>query len=115
MTLLLVNCTSIYHFPAQIFKRVGPVAVRLLLIPGIVEALVSGGVGIPVFGLPVMLSFAMGFILKPVDPAIAMTMMFKIQEENKGIQKGAALWLFGCLLTNLPPWSALGPLLSTSC
>ena len=82
-------CVAHFLLYLQIFKRVGPVAVRLLLIPGIVEALVSGGVGIPVFGLPVMLSFAMGFILKPVDPAIAMTMMFKIQGENKGIQKGS--------------------------
>lgn len=40
------------------------------------------------FGMPVLLSFAMGFILKPVDPAIAMTMMFQIQEQNKGVRKG---------------------------
>jgi hypothetical protein len=48
----------------QVFRRVGGAAVRLLLFPGIVEALVSGAVGYAVFGMPIMLALAMGFILK---------------------------------------------------
>lgn len=49
---------------AQVFRKVGGAAVRLLLFPGIVEALVSGAVGYAVFGMPIMLALAMGFILK---------------------------------------------------
>lgn len=48
----------------QVFKKIGGVAVRLLLFPGIVEALVSGAVGMVVFKMPLLLAFAMGFILK---------------------------------------------------
>jgi NhaP-type Na+/H+ or K+/H+ antiporter len=46
-------------------RKVGPVAVRLLLLPGIVEALVVGGVMIGVFGMPPLFAFAVGFVVKP--------------------------------------------------
>lgn len=70
------------------FRRLGPAVVRLLLIPGIVEACVAGGVGIPTFGMPALLSIAMGFILKPVDPAIAMQLMRRLTLAGKGRKKG---------------------------
>ena len=46
-------------------RTVGPVALRLLLIPGIVEALVAGGVMIGVFGMPPLFAIAVGFVIKP--------------------------------------------------
>jgi len=48
----------------QIFKKVGGSAVRLLFIPGLVEAFFDGGVAIPLFGMPPAFAFALGFILK---------------------------------------------------
>jgi len=39
--------------------------VRLLLFPGIVEALVAGGVMIGVFGMPPLFAIAVGFVIKP--------------------------------------------------
>ena len=49
---------------AQIFKKVGGSAVRLLFIPGVVEAFFDGGIAIPIFGMPPAFAFALGFILK---------------------------------------------------
>ena len=52
--------------PAQVFKRVGPAAIRLLLIPGLTEAAVDGALSMPLLGLPVFYGFTLGFILKAV-------------------------------------------------
>lgn len=49
---------------AQIFKKVGGSAMRLLFIPGVVEAFFDGGIAIPIFGMPPAFAFALGFILK---------------------------------------------------
>ena len=46
-------------------RKVGAVAVRLLLFPGIIEALVTGGVMIGVFGMPPLFAIAVGFVIKP--------------------------------------------------
>ena len=70
------------------FKKVGWVAVRLLLIPGIVEALVAGGVAVAVFKMPVLLALALGFILKPVDPAIVLNIMCAYQARGAGVATG---------------------------
>lgn len=48
----------------QIFKKVGGSAVRLLFIPGVIEAFFDGGIAIPIFGMPPAFAFALGFILK---------------------------------------------------
>ena len=47
----------------QVFKRVGWAPVRLLIFPGVVEAVVAAAVGHAVFGMPILLALAMGFIL----------------------------------------------------
>jgi NhaP-type Na+/H+ or K+/H+ antiporter len=70
------------------FRRAGPAATRLLLIPGIVEALISGSVARAVFGMPWMLAFALGFILKAVGPAIVIQLMFDLQKRGWGTDKG---------------------------
>lgn len=71
-----------------VFRRAGPVALRLLLVPGIVEALVSGSVAHAVFGMPWLLSYALGFILKAVGPAIVIQLMFDLQKRGLGVAKG---------------------------
>ena len=54
--------------------RIGPVALRLLLIPGIVEGLVSAGVASAVFGMTggtgALFALSLGWLLKPCDPSI---------------------------------------------
>ena len=71
-----------------VFKRVGPLAVRLLLLPGITEALVAAGVAVAVFKMPVLLALTLGFILKPVDPAIVMTTAVAFQRRGAGVAAG---------------------------
>ena len=72
----------------MVFKRAGPAALRLLLIPGIVEAVISGSVAHSVFGMPWLLSYALGFILKAVGPAIVIQLMFDLQKRGWGVNKG---------------------------
>ena len=72
----------------QIFKRVGPAAVRLLLIPGVLEAFFDGGLAVALFGMPVTFAFAVGFILKAVGPALVIQCMFDVQQKRLGIAKG---------------------------
>jgi NhaP-type Na+/H+ or K+/H+ antiporter len=50
----------------QVFRRVGGAAVRLLLIPGLTEAVVDGLLAKPILGLPLLWGFTLGFILKAV-------------------------------------------------
>ena len=71
-----------------VFRRAGPAALRLLLVPGIVEALVSGSVAHAVFGMPWLLAYALGFILKAVGPAIVIQLMFDLQKRGLGVAKG---------------------------
>ena len=72
----------------QVFKKVGWTAVRLLLIPGICEALVSGTVAHFIFDMPLLLGFTLGFILKAVGPAIVIQLMFDLQRRGRGVDKG---------------------------
>lgn len=71
----------------QIFKRVGWVATRLLLVPGIIEAFFDGGLIIKIFGMPATFAFAVGFILKAVGPALVIQCMFEVQQRRLGTAK----------------------------
>ena len=70
------------------FKKVGKVAVRLLVVPGITEAMVSGLVAWQIFKMPILLAFTLGFILKAVGPAIVIQLMFDLQRRGRGVDKG---------------------------
>ena len=90
------------------FKKVGGAAVRLLLFPGIVEALVSGAVGIAVFKMPALLAFAMGFILKVCLLAwlaiSVLTAEVLLPEDSAADQKTQALLQCGaCYKAQLAP------------
>jgi hypothetical protein len=76
---------------AQIFRRVGWSAVRLLLVPGICEACFDGGIAMPIFGMPPTFAFALGFILKAVGPALVIQSMFEVQQKRLGTIKCAAI------------------------
>ena len=80
----------------QIFKRVGWVATRLLLVPGIIEAFFDGGLAIKLFDMPATFAFATGFILKAVGPALVIQCMFEVQQKGLGTAKGgpalSSLW-----------------------
>ena len=74
---------------AQIFKRVGTTAVKLLFVPGLVEAFFDGAIAIPIFGMSATFGFALGFILKAVGPALVIQLMFETQSKRLGTAKGA--------------------------
>ena len=71
----------------QIFKKVGWVATRLLLVPGILEAFFDGGLAVALFGMPATFAFALGFILKAVGPALVIQCMFDVQQKRLGTAK----------------------------
>jgi hypothetical protein len=45
---------------SQVFRRVGPAAVRLLLIPGLTEAGVDAALSIGLLKMPVFFAFTLG-------------------------------------------------------
>ena len=57
------------------------------------QALVAGVVAYGVFGMPILLAFTLGFILKAVGPAIVIQLMFDLQRKGRGVDKGP---LAGC-------------------
>lgn len=66
----------------------GFVAMRLTACPGLVEALVVGGIGHRVFDMPFALAVSLGFILAAVSPAVVVTGMFDLQHRGYGVKKG---------------------------
>ena len=62
---------------------------KLLLIPGLVEAFFDGAIAIPIFGMPPAFGFALGFILKAIGPALVIQLMFELQSTGLGVGKGA--------------------------
>lgn len=63
-------------------------ALRLALIPGLVEALYAAGLGVAVFDMPFTLSLCMGFILKAVGPGLVVPAMFHLQKIGMGVAQG---------------------------
>ena len=72
---------------------------RLLLVPGIVEAFFDGAIAMPIFGMPPTFAFALGFILKAVGPALVIQAMFEVQQKRLGAVKCRQLartWKSAC-------------------
>lgn len=69
---------------AQIFKTIGRPAVKLLLVPGIIEAFFDGGLAIALFKVSPLFGFALGFILKAIGPALVIQLMFELQQKRLG-------------------------------
>lgn len=66
----------------------GWVAARLTILPGFVEAMTTGAVAHAIFGMPIALAFALGFILAAVSPAVVVGGMFNLQKKGYGTAKG---------------------------
>ena len=81
--LVLITSTLVL----QIFKKVGLSAIRLLFIPGVVEAFFDGALAIAFFKMPATFAFALGFILKAVGPALVIQCMFEVQQKRLGVAK----------------------------
>jgi NhaP-type Na+/H+ or K+/H+ antiporter len=71
----------------QVFKTIGVPAVKLLLIPGLVEAFFNGGLAVALFGMTPLFGFALGFILKAVGPALVIQLMFELQQKRLGAER----------------------------
>ncbi|CAL5227266.1 g10197 [Coccomyxa viridis] len=85
--LAIIFLRSGLEIDLDIFRRVGLSAVRLLLVPGIVEAFFDGAIAMPIFGMPPTFAFALGFILKAVGPALVIQAMFEVQQKRLGAVK----------------------------
>ncbi|CAK0757076.1 hypothetical protein CVIRNUC_002510 [Coccomyxa viridis] len=85
--LAIIFLRSGLEIDLDIFRRVGPSAVKLLLVPGIVEAFFDGAIAMPIFGMPPTFAFALGFILKAVGPALVIQAMFEVQQKRLGSTK----------------------------
>lgn len=87
--------TLLTHGPVnvrmQIFKVLGWRPVKLLFVPGLVEAFFDGGLMIKIFGMPPTFAFATGFILKAIGPALVIQAMFEVQQRRLGIRKGESV------------------------
>lgn len=69
-------------------KKASYLTLRLTLIPGCFEAIVTALCGIFIFGMPFWLSISLGFILAAVSPAVVVNGMLKLQHEGYGVEKG---------------------------
>ncbi|KAL0035158.1 hypothetical protein WJX79_003931 [Trebouxia sp. C0005] len=87
IALAIIFLRSGLELDLRIFKKVGWVATRLLLLPGILEAFFDGGLAVALFGMPATFAFALGFILKAVGPALVIQCMFDVQSKRLGTAK----------------------------
>jgi len=70
------------------FKKIGMVAVRLTVIPGVSEALLTGLAAMGFFQMNVFMGLTLGFILAAVSPAVVVNGMFALQKAGYGVAKG---------------------------
>ena len=69
-------------------KKAGLAAVRLTMLPGIIEAFVVAAGGVIFFNMEFPLAMSMGFILAAVSPAVVVVGMFNLQKKGYGVAKG---------------------------
>lgn len=79
------------------FKTIGVPAIKLLLIPGLVEAFFNGGMAVALFGMTPLFGFALGFILKAVGPALVIQLMFELQQKRLGAERSESHWCTAAL------------------
>lgn len=75
----------------QVFKTIGIPAVKLLFVPGLVEAFFDGGIAVALFGMTPLFGFALGFILKAIGPALVIQLMFELQQKRLGTERSECL------------------------
>ena len=72
----------------SMFRRIGPVAVRLLLLPGIVDACALALAAGFIFRMPPLFALALGFLCKACDPCVVISTMVGYQERGAGVKAG---------------------------
>lgn len=82
--LAIIFLRSGLELDLQIFKKIGIPAVKLLFVPGLIEAFFDGGLSIALFGFSPLFGFALGFILKAIGPALVIQLMFELQQKRLG-------------------------------
>lgn len=82
--LAIIFLRSGLELDLQIFKKIGIPAVKLLFVPGLIEAFFDGGLAIALFGFSPLFGFALGFILKAIGPALVIQLMFELQQKRLG-------------------------------
>lgn len=87
VAITIIGSSHVGFLCAQIFKRIGVPAVKLLLIPGLVEAFFNGGLAVALFDVSALFGFALGFILKAIGPALVIQLMFELQQKRLGTAK----------------------------
>lgn len=70
------------------FKGKGLVVVLLSILPMFFEATAHALLGMRVFDMPIDISYAMGFVVSPVAPAIVATLMLRLTDLGYGVEKG---------------------------
>ena len=66
----------------------GFTTLKLTCLPGCAEAFVCGVFSRLIFGMPLLLSLSLGFILAAVSPAVVVVGMLKLQALGYGVAKG---------------------------
>lgn len=72
----------------EAIKRAGLVSLRLTLLPGLSEAIAVGIVSSYLYQMPLILGWALGFILAAVSPAVVVVGMFELQNLGYGVAEG---------------------------
>ena len=70
------------------FKGKGLVVVLLSILPMFFEATAHALLGMGVFNMPIEVSYAMGFVVSPVAPAIVAVLMLRLTDMGYGVEKG---------------------------
>ena len=72
----------------EAFQKIGWMAARLTVMPGLSEAVVCGLVATIIFDMHLTLGLSLGFILGAVSPAVVVLGMFDLQSRGYGVAKG---------------------------
>jgi NhaP-type Na+/H+ or K+/H+ antiporter len=83
---IFLRCGLELSLPSM--KRYKFPAMRLAVIPGVLEAIFDAGLGVAFFGMSYLLGLTMGFILKAVGPGLIVPEMFKLQRQGLGTDQG---------------------------
>ncbi|GAB4821940.1 hypothetical protein N2152v2_008986 [Parachlorella kessleri] len=88
LAIIYLRCGLDLNF--EVMRKYKLSAIRLSLIPGLCEAFFDGGLAVAIFGMPVLLGFTLGFVMKGVGPGLVVPAMFRLRstEPYLGVGKG---------------------------
>lgn len=86
--LAIILIRSGLELDLKVLQKSGLTTLKLTCIPGCVEAIVCGISSSLIFGMPLLLSLSLGFIIAAVSPAVVVVGMLKLQNLGYGVAKG---------------------------